>query len=546
MTIFTKPFRVKSNTQMKGSDKKKLKASLKKSFPSLTDDQLSELLPMKEEIVVSKIFTFTEESILLYIHNKNTVFFEMEKEKQIFPTVYTLWKIPDLYPTFTTMPGIQEILFFLKTFKNHNFVAVMPRIANGADLMLPGVIINDEKGIKAYCDGRLAKGDTVAVNLASNKAPVAVGTAWLSSEDMYMAARKGKAVNIKHFYGDQLWAAGNREQLPDLGPPDLDFGVPEESDEEEGKTGEGGQQDTEVPGDNTSGAAEEEITDKLEQVNIDEGPDEQHPEPSIEEDTRTPQEIMDELLDNSLLQCLKTSFSQKKSEFPILTSNFFRLHMVAACPPGKQIDVKKSSYKKLSKYLEKKEKLGLLAIKELSKGVESIVSVNYDHEAIRGHRVVKYEKIEDDSEPVNAANCDTNSKYEPPVIQELYAVTAHVLKLFKTEDIGKGAALTVQQVRKILTNYVKNNDLKAETGGLIKMDPLLGEIVPGKAEKMSWEDAQSAILAKMSPGYSLQFGDTPAQVYKGKLDPIELTVATRSGNKKVTLINNLDTFQVFL
>ena len=66
---------------------------------------------------------------------------------------------------------------------------MMPRIANGADLMLPGVIINDEKGIKAYCDGALVKGDQVAVNLQSNKAPIAVGTAWLSSEDMYMAAR---------------------------------------------------------------------------------------------------------------------------------------------------------------------------------------------------------------------------------------------------------------------------------------------------------------------------------------------------------------------
>ena len=426
----------------------------------------------------------------------------------------------------------------------------MPRIANGADLMLPGVIINDEKGIKAYCDGKLAKGDTVAVNLASNKAPVAVGTAWLSSEDMYMAARKGKAVNIKHFYGDQLWAAGNREQLPDLGPPDLDFGVPEDSDEETGETEGCGQQDSEasdskmMPSENPE-VVNEEITDKMEQVNIDEASDETLPEPLIE-DTRTPQEIMDELLDHCLLQCLKTSYSQKKSEFPILTSNFFRLHMVAACPPGKQLDIKKSSYKKLSKYLEKKEKTGLLAIKELSKGVESIVSVDYDHEAIRGHRVVKYEKVEDDSEPVDAANCDTNYKYEPPVIQELYAVTAHVLKLFKTEDISKGSALTVQQVRKTLTNYVKTNDLKAETGGLIKMDPLLGEIVPGKAEKMSWEDVQTAILAKMSPGYSLQFGDTPAQVYKGKLDPIELTVATRSGNKKVTLINNLDTFQVLL
>ena len=55
--------------------------------------------------------------------------------------------------------------------------------------MLPGVIVDEEKGIKAYCDGKLSKGDLVAVNLQSNKAPVAVGTAWLSSEDMYMAAR---------------------------------------------------------------------------------------------------------------------------------------------------------------------------------------------------------------------------------------------------------------------------------------------------------------------------------------------------------------------
>ena len=96
MTIFIKPFRVKSNTQMKGSDKKKLKASLKKFFPNLSDEDLNSLLPTKEEIVVSKIFTFNEESVLLYIHNKNTVFFEMEKDKIFFPTIYTLWKYPEV------------------------------------------------------------------------------------------------------------------------------------------------------------------------------------------------------------------------------------------------------------------------------------------------------------------------------------------------------------------------------------------------------------------------------------------------------------------
>ena len=81
MPLFLKPFRVKSNTQMKGSDKKKLKATLKKHFPVLSEEDLNSILPTKDEIVVSKIYTFSEESVLLYIHAKNTVFFELEKEK---------------------------------------------------------------------------------------------------------------------------------------------------------------------------------------------------------------------------------------------------------------------------------------------------------------------------------------------------------------------------------------------------------------------------------------------------------------------------------
>ena len=126
-----------------------------------------------------------------------------------------------------------------------------------------------------------------------------------------MAARKGKAVNIKHFYGDQLWAAGTREQLPDLGPPDLDLPVMEDSEEGEGES-------HEVDESDNTAEVEEEIADRLEHVNIDESNDEKPTEPLIE-DTRTPQEIVDDLLDQSLLQCLRTSYSQKKSEFPILT-----------------------------------------------------------------------------------------------------------------------------------------------------------------------------------------------------------------------------------
>ena len=330
--------------------------------------------------------------------------------------------------------------------------------------------------------------------------------------------RKGKAVNIKHFYGDQLWAAGTREQLPDLGPPDLDFPVEDQSGDEDLKDSEG---DNEAAAEENNDIADSitedksellnEVSEQMEEMKIDQVECDTE-QAEVEEDTRSPQEVMNDLLDQSLLQSLKTTFSSKKSEFPILTSNFYRLHMVPACPPQLQLDIKKSSYKKLSKYLESKQKAGLLKIKELQKGVESIVSVDYDHDMIRSYRVVKYEQIpNNDKDANNDANiCD--NKYEPPVIVELFAVTANVLKLFKTADIGKGTGLTVQEVRQILTNYVKDNDLKSEVGGFVKLDPLLGDLVPGKSDKASWEELQQCILSKMSPGYSLKFGDKPAQV----------------------------------
>jgi len=48
-------------------------------------------------------------------------------------------------------------------------------------------------------------------------------------------------------------------------------------------------------------------------------------------------------------------------------------------PTGSSLDVKKSSYKKLSKFLAAMQQRGFVQVKELSKGVESIVSIDRDH-----------------------------------------------------------------------------------------------------------------------------------------------------------------------
>ena len=135
--MFIEAFRIKSSSQMKNSDKKKFKAEIRKKFsylsdPSVDEDALNDLLPNKGEIIVTKIETFDGDSVLLYQKDKNlTLFFELIKDKIIFPSLWTLWQYPQMLPTLTTSS------------------VVLSRLANGADLMLPGVIVDEKLGIKA-------------------------------------------------------------------------------------------------------------------------------------------------------------------------------------------------------------------------------------------------------------------------------------------------------------------------------------------------------------------------------------------------------------
>merc|ERR1719187_219119 len=373
-----------------------------------------------------------------------------------------------------------------------------------------------EKGMKAYCDGKLKKGDSMSVNLVNNIAPIAVGTAHLSSEDMYMAARRGKGVNILHFYGDQLWAAGTREQIPDLGPPDMAFLSKEAYEDEESDAEEsyGINEDSATDSHNKAEEFVDDLTDHVGVTTISDNPGEicdkgeenaaSEVAENIAEDSttgysRSPQEVMDELLLNSFLQSWKTT--AKKAELPMLTSNFFRLHMMGNCPPDKNLDVKKSSYKKLSKFLGAMEKNKEIKIKEL-------------------HKVI-----------------------------ELHTVTANVLQLFKQYNLSKGSGFTGQEVKKLLTDYAKTNSLQVESNkGLVKLNPILAEIVLAKGEnnvvEMKWEELQKRVISKMSNGYSLEFPGQPPMTYKGQLEPVELSTATRSGNKKITLVNNLDVYKI--
>lgn len=64
--------------------RRKLKADIASAFPSLGADDLSELVPNKEELNVVKIYAHKGDAVTLFVLHKNPLFFELEK--RLYPT----------------------------------------------------------------------------------------------------------------------------------------------------------------------------------------------------------------------------------------------------------------------------------------------------------------------------------------------------------------------------------------------------------------------------------------------------------------------------
>ncbi|XP_046485190.1 eukaryotic translation initiation factor 2D [Neodiprion pinetum] len=501
--MFIKAFKVKSNSPLKGSERKKLYSEISATFPSLSDEQIQNILPKKEAVSSIKIMTHSGEIGKLFCASDVPMFFQLDSG--IYPTVYTLWQYPDLLHSFTT----------------HH--AVIQKLASGADLMLPGVVLEGPPSLHAY--GKLEKGFPVSVNTSDNKAAVAVGITAHSSYDLYMAGGRGRCVEILHALGDTLCQLGKPPMRPNLGVPfaqeevdDDDEIMPEKLQEldiaEEIKT--------------------ETIKERLTEENTDENREHEESVKSVENEVPSekldPIQQMDKLLEYCFLKACKISI--KKGDLPMLSSNFFKNHLLAVCPPDQTIDVKKSSYKKLSVFLASMKSKGIINTSTM-KGVETLLSVKTDHPLIR-ELVIMEERA-----PVEPVVSNV------PVVAECYRVTADVFPVLSKFGCDKGDILTRAEVRKCFTEYVKKENL--QDGKILTLNPQLAGILRTKEhqETLGWEDALNKFIGRMTHTHQVTVAGTRL-VRSGKLEPIDITVATRSGNKKVTLVNNLETFGIKL
>ncbi|XP_049490486.1 eukaryotic translation initiation factor 2D isoform X3 [Panthera uncia] len=463
--MFAKAFRVKSNTAIKGSDRRKLRADVMAAFPTLGTDQVSVLVPGKEELNIVKLYAHRGDAVTVYVSGGNPILFEVEKN--LYPTVYTLWSYPDLLPAFTTWPPVLE------------------KLVGGADLMLPGLVV-PPAGLP-----QVQKGDLCAIALLGNRAPVAVGVAAMSTAEMLTSGLKGRGFSVLHTYQDHLWRSGDKSSPPSLAPLALD--PPDLSEEKESVQADpalqGDLRRLTLEGEEENGEVQRMCEEKsLSEASEDPSVRDLNPDPT---DSKTLQEQMDELVQRCFLHALKCQV--RKADLPLLTSTFLGSHMLSCCPEGRQLDIKKSSYKKLSKFLQHMQQEQIIQVKELSKGVESIVAVDWKHPR-------------------------------------------------------KGSILEGGEVRMIIINYVKRNDLvDADNKNLVKLDPILCDCILEKNEqhtvmKLPWDSLLTRCLEKLQPVYQVTFPGQEPIVKKGRICPIDITLAQRASNKKVTVVRNLEAY----
>ncbi|XP_078047697.1 eukaryotic translation initiation factor 2D isoform X2 [Augochlora pura] len=516
--MFIKPFKIKSNNQLKGTERKKLCQDILAAYPMLTDEDVQALIPKKEAISLMKITTHSGQLAKLYCVAKIPMFFQVDSiNLPLLPTIYSLWHHPNLLTIFTTRQP------------------VISKLASGADLMLPGVVVKEP--VTLYSFGKLPKGTPVSVDTDDNKASIAVGITALSSEDMYMAGGYGKCIEILHVLGDMLCQLGKPPARPNMGPS-----VTNDVNELE---------NTEPDITQATKSDDNSLVDEINDLRVSnenlahESAEEENAEDNAEESAETeivvseepaetseaaldPVQEMDNLLEYCFLKACKRSV--KANDLPMLVSNFFKNHLMAACPPDKNIDIKKSRYKKLSVFLAEMKERGIINT-SITKGVESLLSIKFDHILIR--KLV----ILEEPAPVEPVVSNT------AVVSECYRVTAHVLPILSKFGYEKGDVMKRAEIRKCFTEYVKNENL--QDGKILKLNPQLAGIMRTKVDQVTvtMEDGINKFIGRMTHMHEVMLAGNKL-LHTGKLEPIDMRVTVRSGGKKVTLVNNLETFGI--
>lgn len=542
--MFKKALEAKSLQRLSGADKKKLKRTIKQKFPRASDADIDALLPPKAELTVSK---FQNRVHVYGVEGSFPMFFDVDgRGTEIFPTVYALWKVPELLPAFILKGG--EVSRF---------------IVGGADLMFPGISVAEE-GLPSFSTGEIW-----AVRVPGNPAPIAVGTTTVSSTEAIKAGLRGKALRITHYYRDSLWESVEGCYVPNAGfLEDSVFGDPSvletfqasdncadvmvASNAQENDIGfKGNEESTDAINGHSSSTTGNNCADQMishvgdlkvtDNVSADGSNTGDQPILSTED--------VDVLLDRCFLQALHTTVMDK--DLPISGSTLWSNHVLPCRPPGITLDIKKSSHKKLSKWLQSKSSAGLISVKADKYKKEAVLlSVNRSHPDYISFRPEKRqaEKNYQSSEPAGTGSSGQLPKLLE--VAEIYKPSVHVNPIFSALGADTQKLYSASDATDIVFRYIENQKLvKSTDRSVVVLDATLcdalfkGTIKKGSTypTEIHKKDLGHTFINRMQAHHMVTRG-SESTIRKGAVKAIQIMTERRQGNKKVTKLWGFETF----
>ncbi|KAG1725024.1 hypothetical protein EDD22DRAFT_927327 [Suillus occidentalis] len=515
--MFKKPLgNLKTSAPLRNSDRRKLKQHIIQTF-SLDPDVGEELVP--DGLLSVKFKTHTDEPGVAYLGpGGDPLWFTLGiGSEAMIPTVYTLWKKPDLLP-FLSTPS-----------------AVIPVLVGGADLMIPGVV-QHPPSLQA---GQLVSITEYIHHSTLIGSPLAVGHMAVDSDVLSEAAAKGKAVFVLHAWNDHLFDMGHKCNPPD--PWEMSPSVAND------------QQAIEDKDDTKNNGAKEPLVDALgshlEQTQLDDPP------PTIE----LTKDDVSSILHDALLQAIKTTFSSSQtSALPMPASTFYSTYILPSRPAqspsqppvSTPIDIKHSSHKSLAYFFKSAEKQGLLKLKEI-KSELMVFSVATSHANVVAHR--PYLSLKDvalRNEKRGQREEEERTRVKELEVTELWKPHLQSLKFFADAGFDTSARYTYTEIKTVLDKYVTDRHLvNAHDQSYINVgaDELLQTTIcksdnPANMEFFKREQLIERLSDKMQSWYKICAEGRDPVLKKGQIKPISVVVKVRQGRKATTLITGFEPF----
>eukprot|EP01024_Parvocaulis_polyphysoides_P026900 TRINITY_DN2446_c0_g3_i3.p1 TRINITY_DN2446_c0_g3~~TRINITY_DN2446_c0_g3_i3.p1 ORF type:complete len:304 (+),score=50.91 TRINITY_DN2446_c0_g3_i3:47-958(+) len=232
-------------------------------------------------------------------------------------------------------------------------------------------------------------------------------------------------------------------------------------------------------------------------------------------------------------------------------------HILSVQPIGSSLDIKKTSYKKLGKFLQAQSKVGLITSREDKHTHENyLLSVNRVHELYENFRPYKVPKSDPSNSNSNpnqpqSSNNTTSNHSQKLIIEELLKPSKELSPIFKCMNQSVDDLYSQKEAAEVAFNYIQQNELdkKIDDPRRVLLDPTMcdalfrglmkkGEIYPTDIEKA---ELRQQFLKRMLPQWRIRRGDIEVVKKKG-LQPIQISLEKRQGNKKVTKVIGLEAF----